>query len=206
MKYWDNSNFHKQKPTEKMEVLISVCLGLGLSASSGFRIFVPMLVANIAALSGHYHFSQGFEWMGTWTAFGILATATISEIAAYYIPWLDNALDHIALPVAIGAGTLLTTSFLSADLTPALKWGLGLVAGGGTAGIIHAGTGLLRLGSTATTGGIANPVISTAENGIAVFISLLTFVIPVIVAGLVILLLVFIIKKLLRLAKKRGPV
>lgn len=188
-----------------MELLLSLCVGLGLSACSGFRIFVPMLAANIAALTGHYHFSQGFEWMGTWAAFSILATATVSEIAAYYIPWLDNALDHIAMPVAIGAGTLLTASFLSADLTPALKWGLGLVAGGGTAGIIHAGTGLLRMGSTLTTGGIANPVVSTAENGIAISFSILTLIIPVIVAGLVLLLLIFIIKKLIFYSKKRNP-
>lgn len=189
-----------------MELFLSICLGLGLSACSGFRIFVPMLVSNIAALSGHYHFSPGFEWMGTWTAFGILATATVSEIAAYYIPWLDNVLDHIAMPVAIGAGTLLTTSFISADLSPALKWGLGLVAGGGTAGIIHAGTGLLRLGSTATTGGIANPVVATAENGISIVFSILALIVPVLVAVLVLLLLIFVVKKLTGITKKRNQV
>ena len=115
-----------------------------------------------------HQFGSSFDWLNGWTTFYILASASIAEIIAYYIPWLDNILDHIALPVAVAAGTLLSASFISADWSPALKWGLGLLAGGGTAGIIHAGMGLLRLGSTATTGGLGNPVVTTAENGASI--------------------------------------
>lgn len=185
-----------------MELFISICIGLGLAASSGFRIFVPMLAANIASLSGLHHFSDGFEWLNTWTAFGILVTATLAEIAAYYIPWLDNLLDHIALPIAIAAGTLLSASFISADMAPALKWGLGLVAGGSTAGIIHAGMGLLRLGSTATTGGVGNPFVTTAENGAAVTFSVLALLIPIVIATFVVLLVVYILGKFIGNRKK----
>jgi hypothetical protein len=188
-----------------MELFISICIGIGLAASSGFRIFVPMLAANIASLSGYHQFGSGFEWLNTWTAFGILLTATLAEIAAYYIPLLDNALDHIALPVAIGAGTILSASFLSADMAPALKWGLGLLAGGGTAGIIHAGMGLLRLGSTVSTGAIANPLVTTAENGAAIGFSVMALFIPVVLAILVIILLIYILKKLTGFAgRKKG--
>ena len=189
-----------------MELFISICIGLGLAASSGFRIFIPMLAANIAALSGVHQFGSGFEWLNTWTAFGILITASIAEIAAYYIPWLDNVLDHIALPVAVGAGTLLSTSFISADMAPALKWGLGLIAGGGTAGIIHAGMGLLRLGSSAGTGGLANPFVSTAENAASLTLSVGAFLIPVAVAALVLILLIYILRKLFRFAQKKKSV
>jgi hypothetical protein len=189
-----------------MELFISICIGIGLAASSGFRIFVPMLAANVASLSGFHHFGAGFEWLNTWTAFGILLTATLAEIAAYYIPWLDNLLDHIALPIAVASGTLLSASFISADMAPALKWGLGLVAGGSTAGLIHSGMGLLRLGSTATTGGIGNPFVTTAENGAAVTFSVLSLIIPVVIAVIVIFLVVFIIGKLLRtLRRKKSP-
>ncbi len=151
-------------------------------------------------------FGSGFEWLNSWTAFAILITASIAEIAAYYIPVLDNALDHIALPVAVAAGTLLSTSFLSADMAPALKWGLGLLAGGGTAGIIHSGMGLLRLGSTATTAGIGNPLVTTAENGAAVTFSALALLIPVVVAVLVVFLVFYILKKLLSYATKKRSV
>ena len=93
-----------------MEYAIGICLGLGLAASSGFRVFVPLLVANIASLSGIVNLSSGFEWMGTWPAFAVFLTATVAEVGAYYIPWLDNALDTIAIPLAWIAGTLLSVA------------------------------------------------------------------------------------------------
>ncbi len=186
-----------------MELFISICIGIGLAASSGFRIFVPMLAANIAALSGFHQFGAGFEWLNTWTAFGILVSASAAEIAAYYIPILDNALDHIALPVAVAAGTLLSASFITADISPALKWGLGLLAGGGTAGVIHSGMAMLRLGSTATTGTLANPLLTTAENGASVTFSLLALLVPIVLAVVVLFLVIYILRKIGRSVGKR---
>jgi hypothetical protein len=164
-----------------MEIFTSICLGLALSACCGFRVFVPGLVACSASLLGWHHFPPDFAWMGTWTAFYLLATATALEITAFYIPWLDNVLDHVALPAAAVAGTLLATSFFG-ELPVAAKWALGAILGGGGASLIHAGTGLLRLGSTAATGGLGNPVLATAENFSAAGLSLLAFVVPVLVA------------------------
>ncbi|RYF89161.1 MAG: DUF4126 domain-containing protein [Chitinophagaceae bacterium] len=181
-----------------MELFISICIGIGLAASSGFRIFVPMLAANIASLSGFHQFGSGFEWLNTWTAFGILATAAVAEIAAYYIPVVDNALDHIALPVAVAAGTILSASFMSGDFSPALKWGLGLLAGGGTAGIIHSGMAMLRLGSTAATGTLGNPVVTTAENGASITFSLLALLVPILLAIVVLLLVLFLLRKMIK--------
>lgn len=163
-----------------------------------------MLAANIASLTGFHHFGTGFDWLNGWTPFYILASASVIEIVAYYIPWLDNALDHIALPVAVAAGTLLSTSFISADWSPALKWGLGILAGGIPAGIIHSGMGLLRLGSTATTGGLANPLVTTAENGASISFSVLALLIPVVIAIVVLLLIFYILKKMIGLTKRKN--
>ena len=187
-----------------MELFTAICLGLGLSACCGFRVFVPVLAANIASLAGLYQFGAGFEWLGTWLSFGILLTATLAEITAYYIPVVDNFLDTIATPLAIGAGTLLTTSFLSEDMQPFLKWGLGLMVGGGTAGIVQAGTGLLRLGSTSTTGGLANPAVSTAENGLSAGFSILAILIPPLVAALALFTVFYISRKLIRYFRRKN--
>jgi hypothetical protein len=178
-----------------MEYFFSVCLGLGLSAAAGFRVFVPLLVTNIAYIAGFAQPQSGFEWMGTWVTFAVLASATLVEVAAYYIPWLDNLLDTIATPVAAVAGTLLMTSLLDND-HPVLRWGLGLILGGGSAGLIQAGTGLLRLGSTATTGGIANPVVATLENVVSVVLSVLSLIVPVLVAVGVVWLMIKVFQKL----------
>src|SRR5216683_7976823 len=111
-----------------MATLLSICVGIGLSAACGFRLFVPLLVMSIASLSGHLTLSHGFEWIGSYPALMAFAVATFVEVAGYYVPWVDNLLDTIATPAAIVAGTLMTASLVT-DLSPFLKWTLAIIAG-----------------------------------------------------------------------------
>jgi len=176
-----------------LETLLGLAIGIGLSAACGFRIFVPMLGISIAALSGHVTLSAGFEWIGTWPAVAAFGTATALEIGGYYIPVLDNLLDSIATPAAIVAGTIVTASMVG-DMSPLLKWSLALIAGGGVAGVVQSGTVALRAGSTGTTGGIANPLLSTLEMAGSVVTTALAILLPL--AGL--LLVVWICYKMIR--------
>lgn len=164
-----------------MEWLLSVCLGLGLAAACGFRIFVPMLGMSIAAQAGHLDLSPGFEWIGSPAAIVCFSVATIIEIIAFYIPWLDNALDSVATPAAVVAGTILTASVVT-DMSPLMQWSVALIAGGGAAGIVQSGTVLVRGASTATTGGSANFVVSTGEWIGAAGTTLLAILLPVLAA------------------------
>ncbi len=79
-----------------MDTLSSICLGIGLSAACGFRVFVPLLFMSIASLTGHMTLSSGFDWIGTYPALAAFGVATVLEVAGYYIPWIDNLLDTIA--------------------------------------------------------------------------------------------------------------
>ncbi|MCX6215240.1 DUF4126 domain-containing protein [Spirosoma sp.] len=178
-----------------LEWIMSACIGIGLAACCGFRVFVPLLIASLATKLGIINTITGFEWLSGWPALLGLAVATIFELGAYYIPWLDNVLDTIATPTSIIAGTLLSTSFLQID-NPLLHWGLGLMLGGSTAGIIQAGTSLLRLGSTATTGGLANPVVATGENVASIGLSIFSILLPLVAAVVIFLVLIFIISRL----------
>ena len=166
-----------------METITSILLGIGLSAATGFRIFVPFLVASIASLTGYLPLSPSFEWIGTYPALIAFSVATILEIAAYYIPWFDNLLDSIATPAAFIAGAILMVAVLS-GLPPLVKWALAIIAGSGAAGIVQTGTTMTRAASTTTTGGIANPVVSTVEAGSSFGLSILAIFIPVF-AGLI---------------------
>jgi hypothetical protein len=171
-----------------------ILLGIGLAASCGFRVFVPMLITNIASLTGYLQLGQGFEWMGSWVAFAAFLVATIVEIGAFYIPWLDNALDTISGPLAMIAGTILTASFLT-EVNPLVQWTLGIIIGGGTAGIVKVGASAARLTSTATTGGAANAVVSTTENVLSVVMSVLSFLFPFVTAFIAILILIYLFRK-----------
>jgi len=167
------------------EVVQSVLLGVALAAACGFRAFVPFLVISIAAHAGHVTLSAGFAWIGTWPALLAFAVATALEIAAYYIPWLDNLLDSVATPAAVVAGIVITASCIT-GMSPMLKWTLAVIAGGGAAAITQGATVVTRAVSTATTGGIANPAVSTCEAGGSVAVSLLAVLVPVIAAALVV--------------------
>jgi hypothetical protein len=171
-----------------MELLLSVCIGLGLSAACGFRIFVPLLVTSIAAHSGHLDLAPSFDWIASPAALTAFSIATALEIGAYYVPWLDNFLDTVATPAAVVAGTVVTASMVT-DVSPFLKWSLAVVAGGGVAGVVQATTVLARGLSLTGTGGLANPVIATAELGGSLLAAITAVIAPFLAIGLVALLI-----------------
>ena len=177
-----------------MENFLSVCLGIGLSAACGFRVFIPVLIMSIASLSGHLTLSDGFQWIGTYPALVVFATASVLEIAAYYIPLVDNLMDSIAGPAAVVAGILVAaSSFIHMD--PLLKWTFAIIAGGGTAAIFHSSTALLRGASTALTGGIGNHAVATAELGIASGLSILAIALPLLSIIIICAVFIFMIRK-----------
>ena len=173
-----------------MQYLGAGALGLGLAACSGFRVFVPLLAASVAHRLGWLPSSPGFDWLSTWPALLMLATATLAELAGYYVPLFDHLLDTLTTPASFIAGTLLMTSSLT-HLDPTLRWTLGILVGGGAAGLVQGSTALLRAGSTATTGGLANPLFATLENVLAIAGTLLTLLLPLVAAALAVGLLVF---------------
>lgn len=179
-----------------MEAMLGLLVGIGLSAACGFRVFVPLLVMSIAAHSGHLELAESFQWIGSEVAIAAFALATVLEIVAYYVPWLDNLLDSLATPAAIVAGTIVTAAMVS-DMSPFLKWTLAVIAGGGAAGLVQTATVLTRGASTATTGGLANPIFATVELGGALLTSTMAIWLPMLAVTLFILCTVFIYKKLM---------
>ncbi len=170
-----------------METLLGICLGVGLSAACGFRIFVPPLVMSIAAQSGHLQLSPDFAWIGTSEATVAFGVGAFLEVAAYYIPWVDELLDIVATPTAVIAGAIITSSFVS-EMSPMLQWTSAVILGGGTAGAVQGLTDVTRLASTTLTGGFANPGVSTMELLSSTVLSILAVLIPVLAV-----LIVFII-------------
>lgn len=190
-----------------VDTVASVFAGVALAAACGFRVFVPLLVLSIAATLGAIPLADDFAWLATMPALIALATATIMEIAAYYVPWLDHALDVVATPAAILAGVI-TTAAVVADLSPVLRWALAIVGGGGVAGAVQGGTVLLRLKSGVMTAGVGNPIVSTGETASSTVTSVLAVVMPVIAFFLVLLtivLLVMIARRAIAPARPAGP-
>lgn len=185
------------------ETIISIFLGIGLAASAGFRVFMPLFALSLASYFGVWELNESWQWVGSLTAVLALGVAMVAEIFAYFIPWVDNALDSIAIPLAAIAGTAVMVSTV-ADLDPVITWSLAIIAGGGTATAIKSAGAAGRLTSTATTGGVANPIVSTVETGTAVVVSTASIFAPFVAVILVvaILTLIFGIYKKLRPKRK----
>lgn len=168
-----------------MDTAVSIALGIGLAAAVGFRVFVPLLVASIAAYTGHLHLDENFAWLGSVTAMSMLGVAALVEILAYYIPAVDNLLDTMAGPLALIAGTVVSAAVIT-DLPPLIKWSTAIIAGGGVAAMTQGVTTLLRAKSTTFTAGMGNPVLSTLELFAAAVLALLALLLPLLALALVI--------------------
>jgi hypothetical protein len=179
-----------------LDLALSIALGVGLAAATGFRVFLPMLVVSVAAYTGHLPLSENFAWLGTPGALIMLGVAALVEILAYYIPGVDNLLDVLATPAAVVAGTLVSAAVIT-DLPPMLKWTTAIIVGGGVAGLTQGVTALLRAKSTVITAGVGNPVIATAELGGSLLVSLLALAAPLI-ALLVVIVFLWLAMRLIR--------
>ena len=185
--------------------LVSLALGLGLSAACGFRVFVPLLAISLASRSGYVELSSGFSWMASDAALIVFATATVLEVGAYYVPWLDNFLDAAATPAAILAGIVASASVF-VEVPPLVKWSVALIGGAGAAGLVQGATVLLRLKSLATTGGAGNPVVSTAELAGSTVTSMLAIAVPILCFTLLALGCFLVFRQAGRLFFGRRPV
>ena len=173
------------------EALLSIGIGLGLASAAGLRVFVPLLLLGLAAHLGWVPLTDGFSWLASGPALAALLVATILEISAYYVPWLDNLLDLAAAPLAVTAG-IVATAAVTSELPPLVRWTLAIVGGGGAAGLVQGLTSLARLKSTAATGGAANPILATLELFGSLATSFLALAVPIVALAAVVLFVVLV--------------
>ena len=185
-----------------MELLTAIAAGVALAAACGFRVFLPLMATSLAARGGYIDPSSGFEWLDSNVALAMFGTAALAEVVAYYVPWLDHALDTIASPAAVIAGTIAAAAAFG-DVHPALKWSAALIAGGGAAAAVQGGTVATRAVSGGTTGGLGNPVVATFELIASLVMSILAIVVPILALVLTIVVLFFVYRVARRFWRSR---
>ena len=172
--------------------VLSAFMGIGLAAATGFRVFLPMFAVSLASFMGWIPVNESFEWLSGLPVLITTAIATVVEILAYYIPFVDHVLDTMSVPMATIAGSIMFASQF-ADVGTFPQWALALIAGGGTAAAISSGFAGTRAASTATTGGFGNSVVATTETAGAGVMSFLAMAAPVIAFIVTILLIIAVI-------------
>lgn len=185
--------------------VLPALLGLGLASATGLRTFLPLLMLALAAKFGWFgvRLIDQMEWLVSWPAIAALATATVAEFAGDKIPTVDhalNAIGYVTRPVAgaVAAGSV----FWAVDPTAAAV--AGIIVGAPAALAFNAAQTGARVGSTATTGGLGNPVVSLIEDVLAALTVIVAFLAPVVVPVLLIVLAIVVFRLARRLRDGRS--
>jgi len=175
-------------------VALSVATGIALAAAAGFRAFVPLLAAGLAIHFGYVEAAPGFAWLGEPIVLIALAIATLTEIAAYYIPGLDHVLDVIGSPVAVAAGIVVAASVM-VGLPDWLRWFAAIGLGGAVTTTGHALTAIGRAKTGAVSGGLGNPVFATGELAGSLLLATFALLLPFIALVLVIAIIAIVVQR-----------
>jgi hypothetical protein len=175
--------------------VLPALLGLGLASATGLRTFLPLLMLALAARFGLFgiDLNDRMAWLSDWPAISALAVAAVVEFTGDKVPVVDHALNVIGAftrPIAgaVAAGSV----FAGVDPTTAAV--AGVIVGAPAAFAFNAAQGGTRLASTATTGGIANPVLSLIEDVLSFGMVVLAFLAPILVPVLMVVLAVLVFR------------
>lgn len=180
-----------------MDLLMNVLIGVGLAATCGFRVFVPFLVLGIAGLGGYLELGSGFQWIASYPSLIVFGVATLLEILAYFLPWVDNLLSTVSVPISAIAGIMLTAAVMT-DISPILQWALAIIAGGGAATATSLVSTGIHHNSTLVSAGAVNPVVSALESIGTVIASILVIAAPILAVIIIVLTYIFIRRTFLK--------
>ena len=177
------------------EWLPAMALAVALAATAGMRAWLPLLLAGVLVRAGWLEVGASFAFLASTKALVVFATATVLELLGDKVPAVDHALDALGTPLKLAAGALLAAAALGTVTDPLTATILGVAVGAPTALVPHAAKSLLRLASTATTGGLANPVLSFLEDVMAVALFALAVLVPLAVVGFVLIVVALLARR-----------
>jgi hypothetical protein len=157
-----------------------------------------------AARAGLLDLAGGFDWIGSLPALLAFAVATVLEVTAYHVPWLDNALDALATPAAVVAGVVVTAG-ATGGMEPLLRWTLAVIAGGGVAGAVKVSTSVARGLSTLATGGLGNFLLASGEAVGSLLLAIGAIVAPLVALAAVAMAALLVARRLAALRRRSAP-
>jgi hypothetical protein len=175
-----------------MDVAAQYAMAYALTTSAGIRALLPLALVSVAVHLGYLHPPQGLDWLGSALVTEILVAFGIAELLADKVPLLDHALHFVQILTKPAAAAILVAGTAHPQSHDVL---LGLMILGALNALgVHVFTSSLRVGSTAATGGIANPFLSAAEDAVSAVSAILAFVAPFVAAAIALLILVVLMR------------
>ena len=179
----------------------SLLAAFGLSGAAGLNAWLPLFLSALLARLDVVELAAPFDDLTSTPALVVLGGLTVADFVGDKIPVVDHVLHLAGSVVAPASGAILFTgqTGLETDL-PTLG---AILLGGTTAGSIHAARAAVRPVSTATTGGLGNPVLSLGEDAGSLLLVVTAFVLPLLALVLVVWLLVVLLAWWRRLRSAR---
>lgn len=174
--------------------MLAALTGIGLSAAAGLNAYVPfLLVALLDRFTGVVDLPAGWEWMSSWWVIGVCAVLLVAEIVLDKVPVVDSMNDTIQTFVRPATGGVVFAATSAARDVESSTWvqenpWVTVLAGVVVAGLVHAGKATTRPLVNAATVGVGAPLVSTAEDGASVGLSLAAVFLPILVLVLLALL------------------
>ncbi|HEX6748293.1 MAG TPA: DUF4126 domain-containing protein [Longimicrobium sp.] len=185
-----------------MDALSAAALGVVLAATAGLRAFLPVFSASLAAWMTDLPLPGNLAWLERPQTVLIFGVATLLEILGDKIPVVDHALDAVQVLTKPVLAVLAATPFLY-QVAPEYSVAIGILLGAPLALGVHSAKATARLGSTATTAGVGNPLLSIAEDVAAVASIILGFLAPLLALVLMAVTIFFIVRLALRVRRRR---
>ncbi len=174
--------------------MIAALTGTGLAAAAGLNAYIPfLLVALLARFTGVIDLPEQYAWIESNWSIGIATVLLISEAVLDKIAIVDHLNDLVATLIRPTVGGLIfaaTSAAEQVDESSFLQdnpW-IGIVVGVVAAGIVHTGKAVIRPAVNVSTLGIGTPVVSAAEDGASLTMSLVAIFLPVLVVVALVLL------------------
>ncbi len=168
--------------------MFELLTGIGLAMPAGLNAYIPLLAVALAdRYTGLIHLAEPYDLISSPTGILIITVLLIVELLADKVPFVDHVNDLIqsAIRPSTGAVLLMASTDAVESINPVAAMLLGLVVAGG----VHTAKTSFRPVVTASTGGLGNPVVSTAEDGAAIGLTVIALVAPILIAIVVVLLI-----------------
>jgi len=162
-----------------IEAFSGIFTAFGLSASAGLNAYLPLLVvALLARFTSLITLNPPYHHLTSGWVILVITGLLIVELFADRIAVVDTANDIVQTFVRPAAGAVLFAASASviSDVHPVLALICGLIVAGG----VHATKATVRPVVTGTSGGLLNPVVSTAEDVTSLTLTLLSVLVPLV--------------------------
>lgn len=182
--------------------MFELLTGLGLAMPAGLNAYIPLLAVALAdRYFGLLHLSAPYDIISSPAGILTISILLVIEVLADKIPLVDHVNDLINSVIRPSAGAVLVMASTGTvdEINPILAMVLGLIV----AGSIHTIKASIRPTVTATTGGIGNPLVSAAEDAVAIGLTVIALLAPILVIGVLALLGALLFRLIRRRRRRR---